>query len=157
MRRLALAIATATLLLGACADADHIGDQAARALDERVQAVRAATESGDRRSALQELAALRQVLIQAVEDGEVGEARAEEIRAAAASVEAHLVLLADGSASQPAEEPEEEPDEEAATPERSTQEPAATSGGGSGSDKKAGPKKNDSDKDEPRGQGRGRG
>lgn len=154
MRRLALVITTAALLLGACADVDHIDDQAARALDERVQAVRAATESGDRRGALQELAGLRQALSQAVEDGEVGEARAEEIRTAAASVEARLVLLTDESASPP---PEEEPAEEAATPEPSTQEPAVTSGGGSGSDKQSGPKKDGGGKDKPRGQGRGRG
>lgn len=79
------------LLLVACGQqGEGIGQRAFAALDPQVQQVRAAATSGDRAGAARELAELRQTVADLRQRGELTEAGAARVLAAAAEVEARL-------------------------------------------------------------------
>lgn len=77
-----------TLLLAACGDNDSLSSEAAQQLDMRVDEIRAAAEGDDRSLLEARLAELRRTVGELQSRGEVTEARAREILAAAAEVEA---------------------------------------------------------------------
>lgn len=79
------------LLLVACGQqGEGIGQSAFAALDPQVQQVRAAATSGDRAGAARELAELRRTVADLRQSGELTEAGAARVLAAAAEVEARL-------------------------------------------------------------------
>ena len=79
------------LLLVACGqEGAGIGQSASAALDPQVQQVRAAATSGDRAGAVRELAELRQTVADLRQRGELTEAGAARVLAAAAEVESRL-------------------------------------------------------------------
>ena len=81
----------ALLLLVACGqEGAGIGQSASAALDPQVQQVRAAATSGDRAGAARELAELRQTVAELRQQGDLSEAGAARVLAAAAEVEARL-------------------------------------------------------------------
>ena len=88
MRRLGTLL---LLVMIACGqEADGIGQRAAAALEPEVQQVRAAATNGDRARAAAMLAELRQTVADLRQSGELNEAGAAKVLAAAAAVEAQL-------------------------------------------------------------------
>lgn len=79
------------LVLVACGqEATGIGQRASAALDPQVQQVRASATAGDRTGADRKLAELRQTVADLRQRGELSEAGAARVLAAAAEVEAQL-------------------------------------------------------------------
>ena len=79
------------LVMMACGqEADGIGQRAAAALEPQVQQVRAAATNGDRARAAAMLAELRQTVADLRQSGELNDAGAAKVLAAAAAVEAQL-------------------------------------------------------------------
>ncbi len=79
------------LLLVACGqEGAGIGESASAALGPQVQQVRAAATRGDRAGAARELAELRKTVADLRQQGELSEAGAAKVLAAAAEVEARL-------------------------------------------------------------------
>lgn len=103
-------LAASTLLVAGCGgDGVDLSTAAATALDGQVVQIRRAVAGGDRVAAQAEVAELRGLADRLHRQGEIGDGRAERIKAAAADVESQLSLL-------PSErgrvEPEEEPADE---------------------------------------------
>ena len=79
------------VVLMACGqEGDGIGQSAAAALEPQVQQVRAAATNGDRAGAAAKLAELRQTVADLRQSGDLNEAGATKVLAAAAAVEAQL-------------------------------------------------------------------
>lgn len=99
IRRLGLlVILLVLLLLVACGqEGAGIGQSASAALDPQVQQVRAAAARGDRAGAARELAELRQTVADLRQRGELSEAGAARVLAAAAEVEARLAAGTTGA------------------------------------------------------------
>ena len=90
MRRLGPVVVLLVLLVACGQEGDGIGQSASAALDPHVQQVRAAATRGDRAGAARELTELRQTVADLRERGELSEAGAARVLAAAADVEARL-------------------------------------------------------------------
>ena len=83
------------LALVACGrEAAGIGERASAVLAPQVQQVRASASAGDRAGAQRKLAELRQTVADLRERGELSEAGASKVLAAAAEVEARLAPVA---------------------------------------------------------------
>ena len=90
MRRLGPLLVLLVLLVSCGQEGDGIGQSASAALDPHVQQVRAAATRGDRAGAARELTELRQTVADLRQRGELSEAGADRVLAAAADVEARL-------------------------------------------------------------------
>lgn len=105
-------LAASTLLVAGCGgDGVDLSAAAATALDGQVVQIRRAVTGGDRAAAQAEVAELRGIADRLHRQGEIGDGRAERIRAAAADVESQLSLLpSDRGQVEPEEEPADEHD-----------------------------------------------
>ena len=91
MRRLVLPFLLLLVLSVGCGqEGAGIGQSASAALDPQVQQIRAAATRGDRAAAARELAELRQTVADLRQRGELSEAAAARVLAAASEVEARL-------------------------------------------------------------------
>lgn len=90
MRRLGPVLVLLVLLVACGQGGDGIGQSASAALDPHVQQVRAAATRGDRTGAARALTELRQTVADLRERGDLSEAGAARVLAAAAEVEAGL-------------------------------------------------------------------
>jgi hypothetical protein len=88
------AVAGLVVLLAACgSESPELSDEASRSLQYQVEAVRQSAQSFDPAGVEQRLAELRAAVAQLNEEGEIDDARAAEILAAAADVEAEIDVV----------------------------------------------------------------